>query len=133
MPSTGYQGIEHVGQHDQLGIIAQEQRDFEQAEKWYLKSLAITATRNLTVNWAMPKHNAILSCQVPTTMFWAYHQLGMIAQEQRDFEQAEKWYLKSLEKHNTEKQGIAEQLDFARHGISTYRKTGYHFGYHHWA
>ncbi len=67
-------------------MIAQERRDFDEAEKWYLKSLEITEKQG-------NEHGAAST----------YHQLGMIAQERRDFDEAEKWYLKSLE--ITEKQG----------------------------
>ena len=61
-----------------LGIIAQEQRDFETAREWYLKSLAFFEQQgNLHAGRS-------------------YHNLGIIAQEQRDFETAREWYLKSL-------------------------------------
>jgi tetratricopeptide (TPR) repeat protein len=66
--------------YHQLGRIAQERRDFETAEKWYLKSLEIEEKLSNKAGAA-------------TT----YHQLGRIAQEQRDFEAAEKLYLKSLQ------------------------------------
>lgn len=62
-----------------LGRIAQEQRDFGSAEKWYLKSLAISEKQG-------DEHGAAIT----------YHLLGIIAHVQRDFGNAEKWYLKSL-------------------------------------
>jgi tetratricopeptide (TPR) repeat protein len=65
--------------YHQLGRIAQEQRDFAQAEQWYRKSLAIKEKLG-------DEHDAAST----------YHQLGRIAQEQRDFAQAEQWYRKSL-------------------------------------
>jgi len=77
-----------AGAHHQLGMVAQERRDFDQAEKWYLKSLAISEKHG-------NEHGAALT----------YHQLGIVAQKRRDFDQAEKWYLKSLsisEKHGNE-------------------------------
>ncbi len=63
-----------------LGVIAQEQRDFETAEKWYQKSLALKEKQS-------NEHGAANTC----------HNLGTIAQEQRDSEAAEKWYRKALE------------------------------------
>ncbi|MBL8232569.1 MAG: tetratricopeptide repeat protein [Bryobacterales bacterium] len=76
-----------AGALHQLGMIAQERRDFATARDWYLKSLAIKVKQgNL--------HGAAIS----------YHQLGIIAQEQRDFATARDWYLKSLA--ISEKQGI---------------------------
>jgi len=72
--------------YHQLGRIAEEQRDFETAREWYLKSLAISEEQgNL-------QHAAS-----------TYHQLGVIAEEQRDFETARQGYLKSLA--ISEKQG----------------------------
>ncbi len=62
-----------------LGIIAQEQRDFDTAEQWFRKSLAIKEKQR-------DKHGAAIT----------YHQLGRIAEEQRDFAAAEQWYRKSL-------------------------------------
>ena len=65
--------------YHQLGIIAQEQRDFAAAEQWYRKSLAIDEKQG-------NEHGAAIT----------YYQLGIIAQEQRDFAAAEQWYRKSL-------------------------------------
>ena len=65
--------------YHQLGIIAQEQRDFPTAEGWYKKSLAIKEKQG-------NEHGAATT----------YHQLGRIAEEQRDFTTAEGWYRKSL-------------------------------------
>ncbi len=66
--------------YHQLGSIAQEQRDFQAARDWYLKSLDINEkSGNL--------HHAAST----------YHQIGMIAQEQRDFLAARDWYIKSLD------------------------------------
>ena len=75
------QGDEHgaARTYHQLGMIAQEQRDFASAEQWYRKSLAIFEKQG-------DEHGAAFT----------YHQLGMIAQEQRDFASAEQWYRKSL-------------------------------------
>ena len=65
--------------YHQLGMIAQEQRDFAGAEQWYRKSLAIEEKQG-------NEHGAAIT----------YHQLGRIAQEQRDFAGAEQWYRKAL-------------------------------------
>ena len=60
-------------------MIAEEQRDFQAAEWWYQKALAIWEKQG-------NEHNAAST----------YHQLGVIAQEQRDFQAAEWWYQKAL-------------------------------------
>jgi len=65
--------------YGQLGNLAKEQRDFQTAKAWYLKSLAISERLG-------DEHTAAIT----------YHQLGMVAQEQRDFPTAEAWYRKSL-------------------------------------
>ena len=57
--------------YHQLGIIAQEQRDFSAAEGWYKKSLAITEKQG-------NEHGAAST----------YHQLGRIAEKRQDFPQA---------------------------------------------
>lgn len=63
-----------------LGMIAQQRRDFNAAETWYRKSLAIEERLE----------NGYGAAQT-------YHQLGNIAVERRDFNTAEAWYWKSLE------------------------------------
>ena len=77
-------------------MIAQKQRDFDAAEKWYRKSLAIDEKQG-------NEHGAAA----------AYHQLGRAAEEQRDFVGAQEWYGKALriyqkldDKHNA---GIVER------------------------
>jgi len=67
-------------------MIAEEQRDWAEAERWYLKSLNISERQG-------NEHDAANT----------YHQLGVIAQAQRDWGTAERWYLKSLA--ITEKEG----------------------------
>ena len=54
-----------------LGRMAQEQRDFVQAERWYGKALAITERRGNEQDAAN-----------------TYHHLGRMAQEQGDLAQA---------------------------------------------
>ena len=65
--------------YHQLGMIAQEQRDFASAEQWYRKSLAITEKQG-------NEHGAAST----------YHHLGIIAEEQRELAGAEQWYRKAL-------------------------------------
>ena len=78
--AIGEAGDEHAAStYHQLGMIAQEQRDFASAEQWYRKALAIEEKQG-------NEHGAAIT----------YHQLGIIAEEQRDFASAEQWYRKSL-------------------------------------
>ena len=90
--------MEAVAYH-QLGIIAEEQRDFKTAETWYKKSLAIKEKQG-------NEHGAAST----------YHQLGRIAQEQRDFKTAETWYKKSL--------AIEEKQGNEHGAASTYHQLG---------
>ena len=64
----------------QLGRVAQEQRQWEQAEKYYQKALQIYIEFNARYEQAL-----------------TYHQLGMVAQEQQQWEQAEQYYYKALQ------------------------------------
>ena len=108
---TEKQGNEHgaASTYHQLGRIAEEQRDFETAERWYLKSLAINEKRGTSTARRAPTISSAASPNSNATSRTAerwylkslaieekqgnehgaastYHQLGMIAQEQRDFE-----------------------------------------------
>ncbi|MBU7028292.1 MAG: tetratricopeptide repeat protein [Theionarchaea archaeon] len=87
-----------VGYHN-LGVIAQERQQFDQAEKWYRKSLEIRERLGLERDAASD-----------------YHNLGVIAQERQQFDQAEKWYRKSLE--------IYERLGLERDAASDYHQLG---------
>jgi tetratricopeptide (TPR) repeat protein len=103
----------------QLGIVAQRRRDFNTAEEWYRKSLAIKETQGDEYGAAITYHQlgmiAELRRDFNTAEEWyrkslaikekqgdehgaaiTYHQLGRIAQERRDFNTAEEWYRKSL-------------------------------------
>jgi tetratricopeptide (TPR) repeat protein len=82
----------------QLGRVAEEQRDFETARGWYLKSLAIE-----------DKQGSLQGCAN------TYHQLGILAQEQRDFETAREWYLKSIAAN--EKQGNPKGAAMSYHQL----------------
>ncbi|MCP4352222.1 MAG: tetratricopeptide repeat protein, partial [Desulfobacterales bacterium] len=64
----------------QLGAVAEEQRQWEQAEKYYSNALEIKIEFNDRYSQAS-----------------TYHQLGIVAQEQRQWEQAEKYYSNALE------------------------------------
>jgi tetratricopeptide (TPR) repeat protein len=104
----------------QLGIIAQEQRDFKNAELWHLKSLELSERaghehgiartyyqlgrineEQRNFEEAKTRYNKSLEIDERTgnkiNASNAYHQLGMIAQEQRDLKTAEIWHKKSLE------------------------------------
>ena len=62
-----------------LGMIAEERREFDDAEQWYRKSLTIEEKLKNEYGQAQ-----------------TLHQLGMIAEERREFDDAEQWYRKSL-------------------------------------
>jgi tetratricopeptide (TPR) repeat protein len=66
--------------YHQLGRVAEEQRQWEQAEQHYQRALQIYIEFNDRYAQA-----------------GTYHQLGRVAQEQRQWEQAEQYYLRSLE------------------------------------
>jgi len=85
--------------YHQLGYVAQEQQQFDEAEKWYRKSLEINERLGLERDAAD-----------------SYHQLGRIAEEQQQLDQAEKWYRKSLE--------IYEHLGLERYAAICYHSLG---------
>jgi tetratricopeptide (TPR) repeat protein len=64
----------------QLGMIAQERQQFDEAEERYTKALEIRERQGLEQYVAA-----------------VYFQLGMIAQERQQFDEAEEWYAKALE------------------------------------
>jgi tetratricopeptide (TPR) repeat protein len=66
--------------YHQLGYVAQEQRQWEQAEKYYNRALEIKIEFNDRYSQA-----------------GTYGQLGIVAQKQRQWEQAEKYYNRALE------------------------------------
>ena len=73
--NSGKAGIYH-----QLGYVAQEQRQFQQAEQYYQQALQIYIVED---NYRYG--------QAAT-----YHQLGYVAQEQRQFQQAEQYHQQAL-------------------------------------
>ncbi|MCP4655884.1 MAG: tetratricopeptide repeat protein [bacterium] len=82
-----------------LGRIAQQRRDFDDAEMWYRKALAIFEDLGAEYRAA-----------------GAYNQLGITAQQRRDFDGAEKWYRKAL--------AISEQLGDEHRAAITYYQLG---------
>jgi tetratricopeptide (TPR) repeat protein len=66
--------------YHQLGVVAQEQRQWEQAEHYYQQALQIKIEYNARYEQAH-----------------IYHQLGMVAQEQRQWPQAEHYYQQALQ------------------------------------
>lgn len=71
--------------YHQLGIVAQQQRQFEQAEQYYFKALKIKEDAGDFYSAAN-----------------VYHQLGMVAEKQQQFEDAISYYQKAF--------GIYEQF-----------------------
>jgi len=87
-----------VGYH-QLGVIAEERQQFDEAEEWYRKALEIFEKLGLERDAADE-----------------YHQLGMIAQERQQFDVAEQWYREALE--------IRERLGLKRYAADDYHQLG---------
>jgi tetratricopeptide (TPR) repeat protein len=85
--------------YHQLGMIAQERQQFDEAKKWYRKALEI---------------NERLGLERDATT--DYHQLGRVAEERQQFDEAEKWYRKALE--------IKERLGLERDAATDYHQLG---------
>jgi len=85
--------------YHQLGRIAEERQQFDEAETWYRKALEIYERLGLERYAASD-----------------YHQLGIIAQERQQFDEAETWYRKALE--------IYERLGLERYAASDYHQLG---------
>ena len=66
--------------YHQMGVVAQDQGNFETARKWCLKSLEIY--QRLRNEYGVAKN---------------YHELGELAYKQGDIKSAEDWYHRSLE------------------------------------
>jgi tetratricopeptide (TPR) repeat protein len=64
----------------QLGVVAQEQRQWAQAEQYYKQALEIK-----------------IQCNARDSQASTYHQLGRVTQEQRQWAQAEQYYKQALE------------------------------------
>ncbi len=69
-----------AGVYHQLGMVAQEQRQWVQAEQYYQQALQIYIEYNDRYKQA-----------------GTYHQLGMVAEEQRQWVQAEQYYQQALQ------------------------------------
>ncbi|MGB7314626.1 MAG: CHAT domain-containing protein, partial [Nodosilinea sp.] len=69
-----------AGTYHQMGIVAQEQRQFEQAQQYYQQAL------DLKIEFGDRFSQAS-----------TYHQMGRVAQEQRHFEQAQQYYQQALD------------------------------------
>ena len=65
--------------YHQLGMVAQDRGDLDQADDWYRKSLTISEKLGDRPGMA-----------------GSYHNLGMVAQHRGDLDQADGWYRKSL-------------------------------------
>ena len=123
----------------QLGRIAEARRDFETAEAWYIKSLAIServgnerAVAYTSHQIGLAKHEmrelgaaqawylrslaAGERSDFQDTAAHTYHQLGRVAQEREDFDAARDWYLKSLE--------IEERAGNEHNAAVTYHQLG---------
>jgi tetratricopeptide (TPR) repeat protein len=108
-----------AGACHQLGLIAQQQRDFVTAERWYLEALAIAESHPDEVNPGNIHHQlgriagergdyvtAERRYQESLAINEKFgdepgvaltcHQLGLIAKEQNDLVAAERWYRRSL-------------------------------------
>ncbi|MGA2150016.1 MAG: CHAT domain-containing protein, partial [Bryobacteraceae bacterium] len=128
-----------AGAYHQLGIVAQERRDFAMAEQWYRKSLAISEKQGDEPHTAGTYHQLGRVAQdrrdLTAAEEWyqkslaikekqgdehgaatTYHQLGLVAQERRDFAAAEHWYLRSL--------GISERLGDEHYAAISYHQLG---------
>jgi tetratricopeptide (TPR) repeat protein len=107
-----------MGYH-QLGIVAQEERDFKAAREWYTKALSVFERQGDLIGAANSYHQLGVMTHAERDFSAArewylkslaveekrgnligaaisYHQLGMLAQEERDFPASREWYLKSL-------------------------------------
>lgn len=80
-PFHGFVGreVEPASSYHHMGWLAQERRDFEQAEQWYKKSLEIKLRLGNV-------HGVAIS----------YHQLGQVARLQRNGPSSARYYLKAL-------------------------------------
>jgi tetratricopeptide (TPR) repeat protein len=117
-----------AGAYHQLGVVAQGRRDFDAAERWYRKALAVFdqigdedgASRihhqlgNLSLfrhdfdgaeRWYRKALAVIERNGNEQDTATTYHQLGAVDHERRDFDGAERWYRKALsvfERHKNE-------------------------------
>jgi len=108
------------GTYHQLGIVAEEQRQWQQAEQYYQQTLQISVKYDNHKDQALTYHQ--LGSVTLRKRDWAkaeqyyqqalkafsdanerylqagtYHNLGMVAQEQRQWQQAEQYYQQALQ------------------------------------
>ncbi len=101
--------------YHQLGMVAQELREFEQARNDYQQALQIKIEFNDRYSQASTYHQlgrqelrefemttnkpckSTSSSTIATQQAGTYHQLGMVAQELREFEQARNDYQQALQ------------------------------------
>jgi tetratricopeptide (TPR) repeat protein len=85
--------------YHQLGMVAQEQRKWQQAEQYYQQALQINVEYNARYEQA-----------------GTYHNLGTVAQEQRQWQQAEQYYQQALQ--------IKREYNDRYEQASTYHQLG---------
>src|SRR5674476_1239501 len=88
-----------ASEYHQLGVIAQERKQFDEAEKYYRKALEICKRLKLEQNVA-----------------YEYHNLGINAQERKQFDEAEKYHRKALK--------IFERLKLEQYVVGEYDNLG---------
>ena len=74
------QGVLQASTYHNLGMVAQEQREWEQAKQYYQHALQVFIDFNARYEQAK-----------------TYHQLGIVAKEQREWEQAKQYYQHALQ------------------------------------
>jgi tetratricopeptide (TPR) repeat protein len=109
-----------AGSYHNLGIVAQEQRQFTQAQQYYQQALqlhiefndryeqartyfGLGAVADERQQWSQAQHYYQQALQLYIEFndryeqARTYHQLGMVAQEQRQFTQAQQYYQQALQ------------------------------------
>ena len=125
--------------YHQLGRIAEERQQFDEAEQWYHKALEIRERLRLEQYVAYEYHQLGVLAQkceqldqaekwynkaleirerlgLERYVAYGYHQLGRIAEERQQFDQAEQWYRKALR--------ILERLRLERDAVASYHQLG---------
>ena len=103
VPLTGAEALCASLWHN-LGMIAQQRRQFDEAERWYRRSLEIKEKLKDEYGQAI-----------------TLHQLGMIAEERRQFDEAERLYLQA--KAIFEKSNDEYSLSVVRSSLERLRKN----------
>ena len=92
----------------QLGVIAQRRWRLEEADEWFLKSLAIIEHR---------EDRAVAADD--------YHSLGQVRQYQRRYTEAQEWFKKSLEIHQRLQDEEEMVKDYRALGLTSQYKFEY--------